>query len=42
MFDHEMRLCASAKGEFALFTEEQFARLAIIPEADLRQMAEGF
>lgn len=42
LFDHDRKLCASAQGEFALFTEEQFARLAIIPEEDLRMMALGF
>ena len=41
IFDAAGKLCASAQGEFALFTEEQFARLAIIPEADLRTMAAG-
>jgi uncharacterized protein (TIGR00369 family) len=42
LFDEEMRLCASAEGEFALFTKEQFERLAIIPGEDLRVMAQGF
>lgn len=42
LFDEEMRLCASAEGEFALFTKEQFERLAIIPEEELRMMARGW
>lgn len=41
IYDQAGKLCASAQGEFALFTKEQFARLAIIPEEDLRTMAEG-
>jgi uncharacterized protein (TIGR00369 family) len=42
LFDEEMRRCASAQGEFALFTKEQFERLAIIPEEDLQMMAQGW
>lgn len=41
IFDDRERLCASAEGDFALFTKEQFGSLGIIPEEDLRLMAEG-
>lgn len=32
-------LCATAEGEFALFSREQFERMAILPEEDLAAMA---
>lgn len=41
LFDEEGKMCAAAEGEFALFTKEQFARLAIIPAEDLAMMAQG-
>ena len=32
-------LCVAAEGEFALFTQEQFQRMRILPEEDLATMA---
>jgi uncharacterized protein (TIGR00369 family) len=42
LFDDQDRLCATSEGEFVLFSKEQFAKLDILPEEDLRAMAGSF
>ena len=42
LFDDQGRLCASSEGEFVLYSKEQFAKLAILPEKDLEAMAASF
>ena len=42
LFDDQGKLCASAEGEFVLYSKEQFARLEIIPMEDLQAMAASF
>ncbi|MDK9706144.1 MAG: PaaI family thioesterase [Desulforhopalus sp.] len=42
LFDEQGRLCATSEGEFVLFSKEQFAKLEILPEEDLRAMADSF
>lgn len=42
LFDDQGKLCATSEGEFVLFSKEQFAKLDILPEEDLRAMAAGF
>ncbi len=37
--NEQQEIVASSTGEFALFSEEQFVRMNIIPEADLKAMA---
>jgi uncharacterized protein (TIGR00369 family) len=40
--DAEGALCCSGKGDFALFTPQEFARLNIIPQDFLEEMAASF
>lgn len=42
LFDTHCKLCASSEGEFVLFSQEQFARLEIIPVEDLQALAASF
>ncbi len=42
LFDDQERLCATSQGEFVLFSKERFAKLEILPAADLSAMAASF
>jgi acyl-coenzyme A thioesterase PaaI-like protein len=42
LFDEQERLCATAQGEFVLFSKERFAKLSILPIEDLSAMAASF
>ncbi len=42
LFDDQERLCAISQGEFVLFSKERFAKLEILPSADLSAMAASF
>ncbi len=42
LFDEHGKLCAVSEGEFVLFSKDQFAKLAILPENDLEMMAASF
>lgn len=38
VYDQEGALCARGEGEFALFTVEQFAKMGVVSEDELKQM----
>ncbi len=40
IYDEKGDLCARGEGEFALFTMEQFAKLGVISEEQMNDMAE--